>query len=189
MDLMGGFGAVAKLWNLKEIEEVYQNLEILMNEQGVQELGFKNIEMAEKLVQVASTLSPLYNANQTKFSMQFLADIMKKMKDKNLITIKDLYQLSEKEVIEKIENCAEGNIAECFKIWRNATKIMESDEKVEGKYCVKLEKVKVRYINPLVKISDKPVRVSEISEKARQDIEKALQFKTRKYAYLNFDLA
>lgn len=185
----GGFGVVAKLWKIEEIEAIYQNLEILANEQGVQEIGFRDIEMAEKLVEVASKLSSLYNSNQTKFSMQFLADVMRKLYDEKLIAIEDLYRLSEKEIIEKIENCGEKQIVECFKIWRNATQIRESDEKVEGKYCVNLENVKVRYIDPLVKVSHQAVRVSQISRKAKQDIERALAFQTRKYAYLDFDLA
>ena len=49
--------------------------------------------------------------------------------------------------------------------------------------------MKVRYIDPLVKVSNQAVRVSQISKKAKQDIDKALAFKTRKYAYLDFDLA
>ena len=61
---------------------------------------------------------------------------MKKFK----ITMEDLYQFSEKEIIEKIENCGENQIVECFKVWRNAKEIKESDEKVEGKYCVNIEK-------------------------------------------------
>lgn len=184
-----GFGAYAKLWDLKEIEEIYQDIEILENEQRIPELGFKDIKMAEKFVHTASKLSNLYNENKQLFSMQFLADIVKKMQDKNLITIDDLYQFSEKEIIENIENCKEENIANCFKIWKNATRINESDEKMEGKYCVNIEKVKIRYINPLVKLPNQTVRVSQISEKAKQDIEKALHFKTKKYAYLDFDFS
>lgn len=186
---MDGFGVVAKLWKIEEIEAVYQNLEIMTNEQGIEEIGFRDIKMAEKFVEVASQLSSLYNSNQTKFSMQFLADVMRRLYDKKLIAIEDLYRFSEREIIEKIENCGEKQIVECFKIWRNATKIRESDEKVEGKYCVNLEKVKVRYIDPLVKGSEQAVRVSQISRKARKDIEMALAFQTGKYAYLDFDLA
>ena len=47
-------------------------------------------------------LSNSYIDNKTKLSMQFLADIMKNMSYKKLITKKDLYELSEKEVIEKL---------------------------------------------------------------------------------------
>lgn len=181
-----GFGA--NLWNLEEIKKVYENIEVLENEQGMPELGFRNLEMAERFVEVDSKLSLLYNANETIFSMQFLADIVKKMYEKNRITMEDLYQLSEKEMIQKIENCQDDNIAECFKIWRNATAIKESEEKIKGKYCVKIENLKIRYINPLVKIDHKAKRASEISEKAKRDIESALHFKPNKFAYLDFNL-
>lgn len=101
-----------------------------------------------------------------------------------------MYVLSEREILEKIRNCEEGNIAECFEKWANANKIKESDEFPKDVYFVCLEKVKIRYINPLVKLQEKKaVRVSEISEKVKLDIEKVLQFKTKKYAYLDFKFA
>ncbi len=185
MDL-GGFGEEEKFLNLEEIREIYQAIEVLQNEQGIQELGFVNQEKAEKFVQVASQLSSLYNVNKTKFSMQFLADMMKKMCEKHWITVQDLYELSEKEVIEKIENCPDKNSVECFKKWRNADQIKESDIAPEDVYFVNLEKVKIRYSNPLVKRGGETVRISEISELAKKDIEQALNFSTRKYAYLDF---
>ena len=37
--------------------------------------------------------------------MQMLADIMKKMLDKNLINIKEMYNLSEKDIIDRIKKC------------------------------------------------------------------------------------
>lgn len=186
MDL-GGFGEEEKFLNLEEIREIYQAIEVLQNEQGIQELGFVNQEKAEMFVQVASQLSSLYIVNKTKFSMQFLADIMKKMREKNLITVQDLYELSEKEVIEKIETCPDKTIAESFKIWRNATQIKESDIPPGGVYFVNLERVKIRYINPLVKLGEETVRIREVSAKAKEDIERALRFSTKKYAYLDFD--
>ena len=132
-----------------------------------------------------SKLSSSYIQNKTKFSMQFLADIMKKMSEEKLISKMDLYDLSESEVIQKIEDCKEHNISQCFQIWRNATSIKESERPIEDKYCVKI-KAKIRYIVPLVKVSDKYVRINQISEMANKDIEKALNYKTQKYAYLDF---
>ena len=120
-------------------------------------------------------LSNSYIDNKTKLSMQFLADIMKNMSYKNLITKKDLYELSEKEVIEKIENCNYKDISKKFNFWKNAYEIKESDKEVKGKYCVN--------INALVNGK----RISEISEIAKEEIKKALEYKTYKYAYLDFD--
>ncbi len=186
--LSNGLGATEKIWGLTEIEEIYNDIEIQKNEEKIEELGFKNKEFAEKFVHTMSILSSMYIRNKTKFSLQFLADIMKKMSEKKLITINDLYNLSEKEVIEIISNCKQDNIAKCFELWKNATAINESDTKVDGVYCVGIDKIKIRYINPLVKISeDKFIRIDEFSDIAKKDIEKALNYKTKKYAYLNFD--
>lgn len=181
-----GFGATKKLWDLDEIKEMYENIEIMKNENGVEEIGFKNLKQAEKFVHNMSILSSSYIDNRTKFSMQFLADIMKKMYRRKLITKEDLYKLSDKEIIEKIENCEHDNISKCFNIWKNAQKINESDTAVKDKYVVSV-KAKIRYIIPLVKRENGYVRIDKISDVAKKDIEKALNYKTKKYAYLDFN--
>lgn len=181
-----GLGATEKLWGLNEIEETYKNIEIQENEEGIPELGFKDLKVAEKFVSTMSILSRLYRRDKTVFSMQLLADIMKKMSDENMITLRELYELSEKEVIEKIEHCGDESITKCFNIWKNATKINTSETLPTNKYYVSIEKMKVRYINPLVQDGKKYARIYDISKKAREDIEKAINYKTAKYIYLDF---
>ena len=183
--LSNGLGVRKKLWDLDEVSQIYKNIEIQKNEEGIEELGFKDKKNAEKFVKNMSQLSSLYIDNRTKLTMQFLADIMKKMSEKNLITKKDLYNLSEKEVIEKISSCNYENISNCFKFWKNTTNINESDEKVEDKYCVSV-KSKMRYIVPLVKQENQYIRINNISEEANQNIQRCLNFQTKKYAYLDF---
>lgn len=185
--LANNLGAVFDYWDLEEIKEIYEDIEIQANEEGIEELGFKSKTIAERFVQGMRKLSNEYIENRTKFSMQFLADVMKRMSEKNLITVKDLYNLSEKEIMKKIESCEENNIARNFEIWRNATKIKQSNELVQNRYCVSIMNPKIRYINPLVKQGKEFIRISKISEKAKQEIEKAKNFKTEKYAYLDFD--
>ena len=180
--LSNGLGVRKKVWNLNDIKEIYDNIEIQKNEQGIDELGFKDKTIAEKFVKGMRILSNSYIDNKTKLSMQFLADIMKNMSNQKLITKKELYELSEKEVIEKIENCTYDNISKKFNFWKNACEIKESDKEVKDKYCVSIN-AKIRYINPLVNGK----RVSEISEIAKEEIQKAVEFKTQKYAYLDFD--
>ncbi len=178
-------GARTVLWNLDEIKEIYNDIEIQENENGIQELGFRTKEIAEKFVSGMSTLSSLYINNKTKFAMQFLADIMRYMNEENLITVDELYKLSEKEVIEKIENCNYKNIADNFNIWKKSNDILESDEKVDNKYCVGV-KAKLRYIVPLVRDKDSYIRINQISNNAKKDIEKCVNYKTKKFAYLDF---
>ena len=105
--LSNGLGATEKLWTLKEVKEIYDNIEIQKDENGIDELGFKDVDKAEKFVHTMSILSRLYIREKTLFTMQMLADIMKKMLDKNLINIKEMYNLSEKDIIDRIKQCNE----------------------------------------------------------------------------------
>ncbi|MCI8518861.1 MAG: hypothetical protein HFJ51_01735 [Clostridia bacterium] len=183
--LSNGLGATKKLWSLDEIKEIYKDIEVQENEKGASEIGFKSLEKAEKFVHGMSELSAMYICSKTKFSMQFLADVVKKMSNRSLITIKDLYELSDKEVIKRIENCEYDNISKCFEIWKNAEKINESEEKIEDKYTVSVNP-KIRYIIPLVKQENKFIRINQLSARASEDIERVLNYKTKKYAYLDF---
>ena len=185
--LSNGLGVREKIWDLDTIKEIYQDIEVQENEEGIPELGFKHKELAEKFVKTMSKLSCIYVGNETKYSMQFIADIVKKMYEQKLITKKDLYTLSEKEIIQKIENCPIGNLSNCFKKWEDATQIKESDELPKDKYAVDI-KVKQRYIVPLVEEGNQFIRIDKISESAKQDISDFLNYKPKKYAYLDFNL-
>lgn len=180
-----GLGVKKKVWNLEEVRAIYRNIEVQKNKEGIEELGFKDLKIAEKFVKNMSILSKLYVKNDIKLSMQFLADVVRKMSNKNLITKKDLYTLSEKEVIEKIEQCDYDNISTCFDLWKNATEVGESDTYIDDRYCMSI-KAKLRYIVPLVRMENGFIRINKISEQANKDIETVLNFKTKKYAYLDF---
>lgn len=179
--LSNGIGVRKKLWNLNEVKEIYENIEIQKNEEGLEELGFKDLEIAEKFVKNMSILSKSYMDSRTKLSMQLLADIIRSMSEEKQITKNDLYNLSEKEIIEKIENYEKQRNSKQFEMWENTTNVFESDKYVENKYCKSL-KAKIRYINPLVKYK----RINQISEIAKKDINSCLNFKTKEYAYFNF---
>ncbi len=179
--LSNGLGVRKKLWNLNEVKEIYENIEIQKNEEEIEELGFKDIEVAKKFVKNMSILSKSYIDSRTKLSMQLLADIIRKMSEEKQITKNDLYNLSEKEIIEKIENYEKQRNSKQFEMWKNTTNVFESDRYVENKYC-KSVKSKIRYINPLVKYK----RINQISEIAKQYIDSCLNFKTKKYAYFDF---
>ena len=184
-----GYGVVCKIWDLVDIEKMYNNIEIQKNEEGIEELGFKNIEIAEKFVKGMSKLSTIYTRNKDRISLQFIADLIKEMVENNLITERDLYTLSEKQIIEEMKNCKLKNIAHAYKNWENAIEVYNSEEPVENKYCKQL-RGKLRYINPLVRTENKInqyKRISEMSRTARENIEYCKNFKDSKYAYFDFD--
>ncbi len=183
--IITGLGML-NILNLEDIKDIYNDITILKNEEGIIELGFEHIEKAEKYVSTVSKLWPAWITNKDKLVMQFIADTIKKMYETGEISKKDLYTLSEAEVINKIETTKIPNVAEGFKKFRNSTQIGESDEEVKGKYCISI-KGKRRYIVPLVKTESGTKRINEVSETAKKDIQDYLNWNTKKYAYLDFD--
>ncbi len=174
------------VWDLEIIKEIYEDIEILTNEENVQELGFKNSEIAEKFLEHASKLWPKWISNEDKTTMQFIADIIKEMNKNGLLEIKDLYKYSEKEIVQKIKNCGIPRIQEGVENFQKATKVYGSDNPVLNKYCISID-AKRRYIIPLVKGKNKARRITEISPKAKEIIENYLNHKTEKYAYFDFN--
>lgn len=172
------------IWNLEQIERIYKNISILKNEDGIEELGFKTLEIAEEFISGAKKMWMNWISNQDKLTLKFYATIMKKMSENRLVTVKDLYTLSEKEMIEKIENCKIDNISDAFKKFRELTMIHESNEPVKDKFCISA-KTKRRYIIPLV---ENKGRINNVSQKAKEIIDDYLNYETPKYAYLDINI-
>ena len=165
------------LLELDEIKEIYNDIEIQKDEEGIDELSFKTKNIARKFVKVTSRLSIIYREDRTRYSMQFLADIMKKLSEDGKITREDLYNLKEFDVIEIIENSKYKDI---YKIWKETKKVKLSDEEPKNVYYVK-HGAKVRYINPLVNGE----RISNICKIAKNMIDKNLEYDMSKYVYID----
>lgn len=173
-----------KVWSLEEIKEMYNDIEIIKNEEDVPELGFRTVGIAEKFIQGASKLWPLWIGTENTITMYFYADIIKKMYDKNYITKNDLYELSEKEVIELINKCENEYISKSFNNFMKlkCDEFYDCDEYKEDKFCVS-RKVKRRYINPITNYG----RIYDISSEARKNIDGYFNIKISKYAYIDMN--
>ena len=168
-----------KLSNIDEIKKIYNDVILDKDEEGTLELSFKSKATALEFVKITSKLSIIYRDDKTRYSMQLLADIIKKLNEDRLITKEDLYNMKESEVIEIIENSKYKDI---FNIWKNAKNIKVSKEKPENVYFVH-HGAKIRYIDPLVNKR----RISSISKEAKKEIDKNLSYDMNNYVYLDFN--
>ena len=185
--LSGGLYQV-RVFDTKDIEKYYKNIIILRNEDNIIELSFKDIDICEEFIHKISKLWPRWVEDEDRLCMQFLADIIKSMNIKGYITIDDLYKLSEKEVIQLIENCKDDYIRKAFKNFEKATRdtVYKSDIPNNDIYCTCV-KGKQRYINPLVQLQDKACRIKEVSDIANNDINEFLNMKMHAYIGFYFD--
>ena len=168
-----------KLLDLDAIAEIYNDIEIEKNEEGEVELGFKTKKIARNFVKVTSRLSVIYREDRTRYSMQLIADILKRLSDENKITKEDLYKLKEGDVISIIENSKYSKI---FDIWKYAKKVKTSKEKPENVYYVH-HGAKVRYIDPLFNGE----RMSKCCKIAKKYIDNNLAYDMNNYVYLDFN--
>lgn len=171
---------VFKTNTLEEIKEIYNDIEIQINENGVQELGFKTKKIARKFVKNTGRLSICYRDDATRFFMQAIADVLKKVSQDGLITKKDLYELKESEVIDIIKKSKYGEV---FNKLINATKVNVSKEKPADVYYVK-HGAKIRYIDPLFNGK----RMSKECKIAGKMIEKNLAYNMDNYVFIDSSL-
>ena len=165
--------------DLAEIREMYADIVVQSDENGVKELGFQTKKIARKFVKLTSQLSLFYRENRTRYSMQFLADILKKMSESGRISVADLYQMKESEVIKLI---LASDFSEAFSAWQEAKKIRKAkslEQCPDGVYVVNCQ-AKVRYIDPLWQGE----RMSKACKIAKGYIEKNLAYKMEGYLYL-----
>ena len=168
------------LLNLEDIKEIYNDIEIQQNEENEPELGFKTKKIARKFVSITSKLSIIYREDRTRYSMQFIADVLKKLISENKLSIEDLYVLKESQIISIIENSKYKNV---FAIWKNAKKVKVSKDMPKNVYFVH-HGAKVRYINPLFNGE----RMSNACKIAKKMIDKNLSYDMNNYIYLDFKL-
>lgn len=168
-----------ELLDLDAIAEIYNDIEIEKNEEGEVELGFKTKKIARNFVKVTSRLSVIYREDRTRYSMQLIADILKRLSDENKITKEDLYKLKESDVISIIENSKYRKI---FDIWKHTKKVKTSKEKPENVYYVH-HGAKVRYIDPLFNGE----RMSKCCKIAKKYIDNNLAYDMNNYVYLDFN--
>ena len=165
------------LLTIDEVKEIYNDIEIQTNEDGEIELGFKTKKHARKLVQATSKLSIIYRDDRTIYSMQFIADILKNLNKDNLITIDDLYELKESEIIDIIK---ESKYKDVYEKWTGSKKVKLSNEEPDNVYSVR-HGAKVRYINPLYKGK----RIYDECKIAKRYIDNNLSYSMDNYVYID----
>ena len=173
-------------WNVDEISKYYNDITILKNEDGIEELGFKTPQICKEYLHTILPIFANYDSDNNRTVMQFVADIVKSMNVKGYITVDDLYELSEEDVINRILNCDDTYIKESFVKFQNATSVYGSDTPVNNRYCISV-KGKKRYIVPLTQNNGNAYRISQIDETARNEVQDYINLKRSKYTGFNFE--
>lgn len=172
-------------WTMEEIQRCYNDIIILKDENGKDELGFKTPEIALEYCRHFCLIGHILQLNENKISLQLLGKVMNVAVEKKVLNEDDFMQLSEAQIIEKLDQIGnESELAELkslYKTFRKMELVKHTSEPLENHFCVSL-KVKQRYINPLVKTDDGQTRrITQVSDEANRIVQDFLAFEDTKY--------
>ena len=159
----GGFSLI-DLWTLEDIKKCYDNMFVSKNEDGIDEIVFRDLDVCEFYIEKLSKLWPWWICDKDRCVMQFIADTCKEMNENGYLSINDLYTYSEDYVIDLILNHSNKRISNRFKQFMNIRTYYVTKDKLKNKYSVRI-KSKKRYVNPLVYNKGRILDISSTSKK------------------------
>ena len=170
---------------LKELKEIYDDITVTKNEDGILEFAFDNYNIAEKFCKLSIDVARKHRSYESKISMKIVATLLELMLKREEINSEDLYKYADKAIYEIGINSSDRRISEGWQKLKEIDKLYTKFNPVEDKFCVKVN-VKARYIDPLVKLKGGYVRISRVSLELKEEINQFLNSDTDLYMYADF---
>ena len=188
-------------WDLPSIKKAYEDITVLKNEDGTDELGFKTLEIAEDYCRRFCMIGHILQLNENKLTLHLLGQIMNKAVELGILNEADFMNKSETQIMQTIELAGEkfcdatklNTVAtndfettqffRLYKTFRTMTVIEHTQKPLPSQdyFCVSLN-VKQRYINPLVVTKNNSIaRLSQVSPLAKTIIDDFLLYKDTEY--------
>ena len=173
-------------WGLREVSRYYNDITVLKNEEGIEELGFSTKEICRDFLFAILPIFANYDSDENRTVMQFFADIVNSMLVKRFISVDDLYKMSEEDVCNLILNCNDEYLRQNFIKFQNVTNIYAGDKLINDKYCISV-KGKKRYIVPLVQVNRKVARIDDIDDSCKEVVRQYKNLTRSKYTGFGFE--
>lgn len=174
-------------FDLASIKTAYEDIEVLQNEEGLPELGFKTLEIAEDYTRRFCMIGHILQLNENKLTLHLLGQIMNLAVENKILPEEDFMTKSETEIMKKLDEFSLRNhksdseqyLNRLYKTYRTMTSIEHTNQPLSEKdyFSISL-KVKQRYINPLVKNKG---RIKDYSPLAKTIIQDFLTFEDTKF--------
>ena len=128
--------------SIEDVKNIIDDLMIVINENGQEELGFKSKEIADLVLKTSELIDIYCHSNEDNYMMELLAKITKIAIDLKLVSYDELFTLDEQEVLDRLNNSTDLVLVNNLYLFRNIS--ISDIPKMEMPY------VKIRDLNPLV---------------------------------------
>lgn len=155
--------ALQGIFSLRSVRRFYKDLTLAKNEFGEIEFAFRTKKIAFEYFSRCLKVGMILQRNEDKIAMELLARVVEKALLCGALFERELFELSEKEIIARWDKMLFENARSAtrdlqdflthYKTFRTMKKIRRAKSALPNFFCVNLE-VKRRYINPLVLVND-----------------------------------
>lgn len=154
--------------SLEEIRRLYESISCVKNERGEAELAFTVQEAAEEFALGSLENARMYAADEDRYCMQYLADLLKNSLKWGVLKPEDLYS-TEGQIISLFQT--DERSKRLWEEFRMLSRVCTARQKPEDCYSVRVPS-KLRWIDPLFRKNGGAVRISETSIRVKAEIEK-----------------
>ena len=126
----------------QDIKDILNSIAIYINEEGKEEIGFTNYEVANKVVELSDTIDRYCHSNEDNYMMELLARITKYALDNGYMTYDDLYHYDEEYLFGLLYSIKDRVLEEYL--------LEFTTKKKEDIPTTKLPNLKARVLKPLV---------------------------------------
>lgn len=127
----------------ESLQSIYQDMIVITNEDGEEEIGFQTPEIAIQFANDALECSKIYVSKEDRYCMERLAQLLRKAIHQGIIEENDFWE-NERSIISKLKN---SSFNEEWASYRKIGKVDTSRNEVKDSYVVHAKK---RWINPLI---------------------------------------
>lgn len=177
------------LWykTFAEVKKMYDDIVILKNEKGEQELGFQTKSIALEFAKLSLLNdSSCFSSFESHISMSFLSEILRVSIQEKIVSFSQLYNIWEADFIQKIYTSKNQKVIQMWEFFIKMEKYeLFKKEPQTSKYYV-YSKTKKRYIDPLVQTIDGVKRISQIYEDFQKKVDAHLHSK-EKWIVIDYD--
>lgn len=139
--MLNSFGWT-KIISKQDIKDILNSITIYINEEGKEEIGFTNYEVASRVVELSDTIDRYCHSNEDNYMMELLARITKYALDNGYTTYDGLYRYDEEYVFGLLYSIRDRVLEEYL--------LEFTTKKKEDIPTTKLPNLKARVLKPLV---------------------------------------
>ena len=127
---------------ISTIKKIVKNIKVFKNENNEDEIGFKDLEIAKRVLEESNSIDRYCHSDYDNFMMELLAEITRFSINNNYITYEELYILDEDTLYNRLKSIDDIHLEKLIYKFENI-KIDEIEK-------ISLPNIKIRDLNPLV---------------------------------------